>query len=94
MILVVYYSCTLTVKLRLLPTKYRRNRVNFASFVRLAMLIIKGQWCESAVINHFDIKAFCTLRNNNWIQLLFRKMVKHCALTNVNSDRGFESRPG
>jgi hypothetical protein len=22
------------------------------------------------------------------------KMVKHCALTNVNSDRGFESRPG
>ena len=23
-------------------------------------------------INHFAIKAFCTLRNNNWIQLLFR----------------------
>jgi hypothetical protein len=42
--LVVYYSCTLTVKLRLWPTKYRRNRVNFASFVRLAMLILKGQW--------------------------------------------------
>jgi hypothetical protein len=43
--------------------------------------------------------AFCTLRNSNWIQFLFRKvqnavvakLVKHCALTNVNSDRGFES---
>ena len=23
--------------------------------------------CESAVLNHFAIKAFCTLRNNNWI---------------------------
>jgi hypothetical protein len=31
-------------KLRLWPTKYRRNRVNIASFVRLAMLILKGQW--------------------------------------------------
>ena len=30
--------------------------------------------CESAVLNHFAIKAFCTLRNNNWIQLLFRKV--------------------
>jgi hypothetical protein len=30
--------------------------------------------CESAVLNHFTIKAFCTLRNNNWIQLLFRKV--------------------
>ena len=40
MILVVYYSCTLTVNLRLCPTKYRRNRVNFASFVRPAMLIL------------------------------------------------------
>jgi hypothetical protein len=34
MILVVYYLCTLTVKLRFWPTKYRRNRVNFTSFVR------------------------------------------------------------
>jgi hypothetical protein len=33
MILVVYYSYTLTVKLRICPTKYRRNWVNFASFV-------------------------------------------------------------
>ncbi len=41
-------------------------------------------FCESAVLNHFAIKAFCTLwnnnwifctlRNNNWIQLLFRKV--------------------
>jgi hypothetical protein len=30
--------------------------------------------CESAVLNHFAIKAFCTFRNNNWIQLLFRKV--------------------
>ncbi len=45
--------------------------------------------CESAVLNHFAIKAFCTSRNNNWIQLLFCevqkcfycKMVKQCALT-------------
>ncbi len=44
MILVVYYSCTITVKLRLWPTKYRRNRVNFVSFVWSAMLILKGQW--------------------------------------------------
>jgi hypothetical protein len=35
-------SYTFTVKFRLLSTKYRRNRVNFASFVRLAMLILKG----------------------------------------------------
>jgi hypothetical protein len=28
------------VKLQLWPTKYRRNRVNFASFVRPAMLIL------------------------------------------------------
>jgi hypothetical protein len=33
-----------------------------------------GYPCESAVLNHFAIKAFCTLRNNNWIQLLFRKV--------------------
>ncbi len=44
MILVVYYSCTLTVKLRLLLTKYLRNRINFAFFVRSATLILKGQW--------------------------------------------------
>ncbi len=44
MILVVYYFWTLTVKFRLWPTKYRRNRVNFASFVRPAMLTLKGQW--------------------------------------------------
>ncbi len=31
-------------ELRLWPTKYRRNRVNFASFVWLTMLILKGQW--------------------------------------------------
>jgi hypothetical protein len=30
--------------------------------------------CESAVLNHFAIKAFCTFRNNNWIQILFRKV--------------------
>ncbi len=30
--------------------------------------------CESVVLNHFAMKAFCTLRNNNWIQLLFRKV--------------------
>jgi hypothetical protein len=30
--------------------------------------------CESVVLNHFAIKAFCTLPNNNWIQLLFRKV--------------------
>jgi hypothetical protein len=30
--------------------------------------------CESAVLNHFAITAFCTLRNHNWIQLLFRKV--------------------
>jgi hypothetical protein len=24
--------------------------------------------CESAVLNHFAIKAFCTSRNDNWIQ--------------------------
>jgi hypothetical protein len=28
----------------------------------------------SAQCNHFAIKAFCTLRNNNWIQFLFRKV--------------------
>ncbi len=44
MILVVYYSCTLTVKLRLWLTKYRRNRISFASLVRPAILILKGQW--------------------------------------------------
>jgi hypothetical protein len=44
MILVVYYSCMITVKLRLLPTKYRRNRVYFASSVWVAMLTLKGQW--------------------------------------------------
>jgi hypothetical protein len=44
MILVVYYFCTLTVKLRLWPTKYRRNRVNFDSFVRTVMITLKGQW--------------------------------------------------
>jgi hypothetical protein len=44
MILVVYYFCTLAVKFRLLLTKYRRNRINFDSFVRPAMLILKGQW--------------------------------------------------
>ncbi len=44
MILVVYDSCTLTVKLRLWQTKYRRNRVNFDSFVRTDMIILKGQW--------------------------------------------------
>ncbi len=26
------------------------------------------------MLNHFASKAFCTLRNNNWIQLLFRKI--------------------
>ncbi len=26
------------------------------------------------MLNHFAIKAFCTLRNNNWIQLLFGKV--------------------
>ncbi len=31
-------------------------------------------YCESAVLNHFAIKALCTLRNNDWIQLLFRKV--------------------
>ncbi len=49
-------------------------------------------FCENTVLNHFAIKAFCTLRNNNWIQLLFRKvqnvfvvkLVKHCALTNLH----------
>jgi hypothetical protein len=41
---VVYYFCTLTVKRRLWPTKYRRNRVNFASFVRPTFLTLKGQW--------------------------------------------------
>jgi hypothetical protein len=35
---------TITVKLRLLSTKYRWNRVNFASSVRFVMLILKGQW--------------------------------------------------
>jgi hypothetical protein len=35
---------TLTVNLRLWPTIYRRNRVNFSSFVWLVMLILKGQW--------------------------------------------------
>ena len=42
---------------------------------------------------NFATKAFCTLRNNNWIQLLFRKvqnafvakLVKHCALIKINS---------
>jgi hypothetical protein len=45
-------------------------------------------FCESVVLNHFAIKAFFTLRNNNWIQLIvpqsvkcFNKMVKYCALT-------------
>jgi hypothetical protein len=38
------YSCTLTVKLRFWITKYRRNRINFASFVRPAILILRGQW--------------------------------------------------
>ncbi len=36
--------CRITVKFRLLQTKYRRNRVNFDSFVRPVMLILKGQW--------------------------------------------------
>ncbi len=44
MILVVYFFCTLTMNLRLWSTKYRRNRINFASFVRSAALILKGQW--------------------------------------------------
>jgi hypothetical protein len=44
MILVVYYSYTLTVTLRLWPTKYRRNRINFSSFVWPVMIILKGQW--------------------------------------------------
>ncbi len=30
--------------------------------------------CESAVLYHCAIKAFCTSRNNNWIQLLFREV--------------------
>jgi hypothetical protein len=35
--------------------------------------------CESAVVNHFVIKAFCTLRNNNWIRLTIL-LLKHFAL--------------
>jgi hypothetical protein len=31
-------------------------------------------YCKSAVLNHFAIKTLCTLRNNNWIQLLFHKV--------------------
>ena len=40
MILVVYFSCTLTVKSRLWLTKYQRNRINFSSFVWSVMLIL------------------------------------------------------
>jgi hypothetical protein len=53
--------------------------------------------CESVVLNHFAIKAFCTLDPvivPQSAKCFNSKMVKHCALTNVNSDRGFESRPG
>ncbi len=28
--------------------------------------------CESTVLNHFAIKAFCSLWNDNWIQLSFQ----------------------
>jgi hypothetical protein len=29
---------------------------------------VRIDFCESAVLNHFAIKAFCTSRNNDWIQ--------------------------
>jgi hypothetical protein len=50
MILVVYYSCMLTVKLRLLPTKYWRNRVNFASSVCTAALYLSETSSSSFVL--------------------------------------------
>jgi hypothetical protein len=35
--------------------------------------------CESVVLNHFAIKAFCTLWNNDWIRLTIL-LLKHFAL--------------
>ncbi len=43
-------------------------------YCNTSLNLFRVSGCESAVLNHFAIKAFCTLRNNNWIQLLFRKV--------------------
>jgi hypothetical protein len=62
------------------------------------LIFVRAQCLTILLLKHFAlcgtitgsaIKAFCTLRNNDWIQLLLRKsakcfnskMVKHCALT-------------
>jgi hypothetical protein len=55
--------------------------------------------CESAVLNHCALKASCTSRNN--IQLIvprsarcfYSTMVKHCALTKINSVTVGTERP-
>jgi hypothetical protein len=57
MILVVYYSCTLTVKLRLCQTKYRRNRVNFVSFVRGSVGLILAKTSTMRISIPLDLSS-------------------------------------
>ena len=56
----------------LVPTSRLRKRLHDRSPFTGSRL--KTSSCESAVLNHLVIKAFCTSRNNNWIQLLFREV--------------------
>jgi hypothetical protein len=53
------------------PVSNRQNaQKNRTTRVRQGFLHQKAR-CERAVLNHFAIKSFCTLWNNNWIQLLW-----------------------
>jgi hypothetical protein len=62
----------------------------------------RGRECESVAFYQLCHKSNLRFADSNWFQLIVprsakclnSKMVKHCALTNVNSDRGFESWPG
>ncbi len=59
---------------------------------------MNGHRCESAVFKQFTMKAFCTVK---WIQSIvpqsakcfYSKLVKHCALTKINSVTVGTERP-